>query len=64
MTDEDFHDIREIQSMALTADRLWNYETKFRGEETMDGVDCWVLQVKPRQILRGAAFLRRADLGG
>src|SRR5262245_42339165 len=48
LTDEDFHDIGEIQSMVLTADRLWNYETKFRGEETMDGVDCWVLQVRPR----------------
>jgi hypothetical protein len=56
MTDEDFHDIREIQAMVLTADRLWNYETKFRGEETMDGVDCWVLQVKPRQILEGQRF--------
>ncbi len=53
MTDEDFHDIREIQSMVLTADRLWSYETKFRGEETMDGVECWVLQVRPRQILDG-----------
>jgi len=37
----------------LTEERLWNYETKFRGEETMDGVDCWVLQVRPRQILEG-----------
>ena len=37
--------------MVLTEERLWNYETKFRGEETMDGVECWVLQVRPRQIL-------------
>jgi hypothetical protein len=48
---EDFHDIREIHSLVLTEDRLWNYETKFRGEETVDDVDCWVLQVRPRQIL-------------
>ena len=40
----------------LTEDRLWNYETKFRGEETMDDVDCWVLQVRPRQILQGQRF--------
>jgi hypothetical protein len=40
----------------LTADRLWNYETKFRGEENMDDVDCWVLQVRPRQILAGQRF--------
>jgi hypothetical protein len=53
MTPEDFHDIRDIQPLVLTEDRLWNYETRFRGEETMDGVDCWVLEVKPRQILEG-----------
>ncbi len=56
LTDEDFHDLRDIQPLVLTEDRLWNYETKFRGEETMDGVDCWVLQVRPRQILEGQRF--------
>jgi hypothetical protein len=56
MTDEDFRDIRDIQPLVLTEDRLWNYETKFRGEETMDDVDCWVLQVRPRQILSGQRF--------
>jgi hypothetical protein len=53
MTPEDFRDMRDIQPLVLTEDRLWNYETKFRGEETMDDVDCWVLQVRPRQILSG-----------
>ena len=56
LTEEDFHDIREIQPLVLTEDRLWIYETKFRGEETMDDVDCWVLQVRPRQILDGQRF--------
>lgn len=56
MTDEDFADIRDIQPLVLTEDRLWNYETKFRGEETMDDVDCWVLQVRPRQILEAQRF--------
>src|SRR6185437_14818665 len=51
LTAEDFRDIREIQPLVLTEDRLWNYETKSRGEETMEDVDCWVLQVRPRQIL-------------
>ena len=51
LTDEDFRDIREIQPLVLTEDRLWNYETKLRGDETMDDVDCWVLQVRPKQIL-------------
>ena len=56
LTEEDFHDIRNIQPLVLTEDRLWNYETKFRGDETMDDVDCWVLQVRPRQILQGQRF--------
>ncbi len=53
LTAEDFRDIREVQPMLLTTDHLFLYETKFRGEEQMDGIDCWVLQVKPRQILDG-----------
>jgi hypothetical protein len=56
LTDEDFRDIRDIQPIVLTEDRLWNYETKFRGEETMEDVDCWVLLVRPRQILSGQRF--------
>lgn len=51
LTDEDFRDIRDIQPLVLTEDRLWSYETKPRGDETMDDVDCWVLQVRPRQML-------------
>jgi hypothetical protein len=56
LTEEDFRDIRDIQPLVLTEDRLWNYETKMRGDETMDGVDCWVMQVRPRQILEGQRF--------
>ncbi len=56
MTEEDFRDFREIQPLLLTPDLLWNYETKYKGEETMDGVDCWLLQVRPRQILQGQRF--------
>jgi hypothetical protein len=56
MTEEDFRDIRDIQPLVLTEDRLWNYETKFRGEEKVDEVDCWVLFVRPRQILDGQRF--------
>ena len=54
MTDEDFRDIREIQPFVLTTDMLFIYETKFRGDEPSmaDGkIDCWVVQVRPRQIL-------------
>ena len=53
MTEEDFRDIREIQPFVLVEEFLPIYETKFRGEEIMDGIDCWVLLVRPRQILQG-----------
>jgi len=56
LTDEDFQDIRNIQPLVLTEDQLFNYETKFRGDETVDDIDCWVLQVRPRQILEGQRF--------
>jgi hypothetical protein len=53
MTDEDFRDIREVQPFLLTKDQAFLYETQFRGEETMDSVDCFVVQIRPRQILDG-----------
>jgi hypothetical protein len=53
LTEEDFRDIRDIQPFVLVENFLPIYETKFRGEERMDDVDCWVLQVRPRQILQG-----------
>ena len=56
LTPEDFHDIREILPLTLTDEDIFNYETKFRGDEPMDGQDCWVLQVRPRQILDGQRF--------
>jgi hypothetical protein len=56
LTEEDFADIRNIQPLVLTLDRLWNYETKFKGEEEVDQVDCWVLQVRPRQMLSGMRY--------
>ena len=56
MTEEDFRDIRDIQPLVLSEEQLWNYETKSRGDELMDDVECWVLQVRPRQILEGQRF--------
>jgi len=53
LTAEDFEDIRNIQPLLLTPELLPRYEVRFRGEESMDGRDCWVLQVRPRQILQG-----------
>ena len=51
LTDEDFRDIREVQPFLLTSDLAFMYESHFRGEETVDGIDCYVVQIRPRQIL-------------
>ena len=67
LTPEDFEDIRNIQPFVLVEDFLPIYETKFRGEERMEEQDCWVLQVRPRQILAGQRlfdgmlWIRKAD---
>ena len=53
LTEEDFADIRNIQPFVLVDELLPLYETKFRGDEKMDEADCYVLQVRPRQILSG-----------
>lgn len=53
LTPEDFRDIREIQPFLLTKDQMFMYQTRFRGEENMNGMNCWVVQIKPRQILEG-----------
>lgn len=53
LTPEDFEDVRNIQPFLLTLEQLFLYETKFRGEENLDGTDYWVLEIRPRQILSG-----------
>ena len=53
LTEEDFRDLREVQPALFTPDQLWIYETRFRGEEKAGDFDCWVLQLRPRQILAG-----------
>jgi hypothetical protein len=53
LTDEDFADIRNIQPFVLMEELLPIYETRYRGEEKIDDIDCYVLAVRPRQILSG-----------
>jgi hypothetical protein len=53
LTEEDFRDIREVQPFLLTKEQAFLYETRFRGEEAMDGADCYVLHIRPRQLLQG-----------
>jgi hypothetical protein len=51
LTPEDFRDLREVQPFLLTLEQLRWYEGKYKGEEEIDGVDCFVVAVRPRQIL-------------
>jgi hypothetical protein len=53
LTEEDFRDMREIQPFILSEDMLFVYETKYRGTERVDERECFVLEVRPRQILAG-----------
>lgn len=53
MTKEDFDDMRNIQPLLLTPAVLPLYEVRTRGDELLERHDCWVLQVKPKQILDG-----------
>ncbi|MCP5109793.1 MAG: hypothetical protein GY953_03040, partial [bacterium] len=43
LTEADYRDIREVQPFLFTNEELWAYETRYRGEETLDGVTYWVL---------------------
>jgi hypothetical protein len=68
LTAEDFADIRNIQPFFMTADQVSLYEGKYKGEETIDGVSCFVEYVRPRQILstqrffEGTLWVRESDL--
>jgi hypothetical protein len=53
MTPEDFSDIRDIQPFIMTEDQLRIYEVQYKGEEPVENRDCWVLSIRPRQILSG-----------
>jgi hypothetical protein len=53
LTPEDFEDIRNIQPIMLTPEMLPRYRVRFKGEETIDGLDCWVVELSPRQVFAG-----------
>ena len=53
LTEEDFRDIYEVQSLLFVPDLLFVYQTTPKGEENMDGIDCWVLHIRPKQIFFG-----------
>jgi hypothetical protein len=53
LTPEDFADLRDIQPFVMTEDQLWNYDADYKGEEPVDGFDCFVLRIRPKHILSG-----------
>lgn len=57
MTEEDFRDIRDMQPFVLTEDTLWLYESKYQGEEIVNGRRCFVYRIRPRQLLEGQRLL-------
>ena len=56
LTKEDFNDIRNIEPFLLTVENVALYEGRYEGEETVDGVPCFVEHVRPKQILSGQRF--------
>ena len=50
LTDEDFRDLREVQPFVLTKDTLWRYRLTYKGPESLDGEDCYVYRLAPRQV--------------
>lgn len=53
MTPEDFADIRNVQPFVLTLDQLWLYDVDYKGEEPVEGIDCFVLRLRPKRLLSG-----------
>ena len=68
LTSEDFADLRNVQPFLLTADNLALYEGQYKGEETMDGQQCFVVYIRPKQIFpkvrffEGTLWVRESDL--
>ncbi len=67
LTPEDFADIRNVDPFLLTADKVWLYEGQYKGEQMMDGEQCFVEYVRPKQILstqrffEGTLWVRESD---
>ena len=56
LTPEDFADLRDVQPALITTSRLPLYRARVKGEETIDGHDCWVIALEPKQILDTQRF--------
>jgi hypothetical protein len=69
LTQQDYQDIRNIQPFFLTRDNAWLYGATYKGPETVDGIPCFVADIKPKQILanvryfQGTLWVRQSDFG-
>jgi hypothetical protein len=50
-------DLRDVQPFVVTNDTAWRYKLTYRGRETIDGRDCFVYLIEPRQVLEGQRML-------
>ena len=58
LTREDLDDALNLQPFALTTEELPEYEIKYKGEEQVDELNCYVFDVKPKRIRRGQRYFR------
>jgi hypothetical protein len=58
LTPQDFSDIRNIQPFLLTDATVALYRGTYKGDERMDGMQCFVEYVEPKQILSGQRFFQ------
>ncbi len=56
LTAEDFADIRNVDPFLLTTDTVWLYQGEYKGEQQMDGQQCFVEYIHPKQILANQRF--------
>jgi hypothetical protein len=67
LTPEDFADIRNVDPFLLTTEKISLYEGEYKGEQQMDGEQCFIEYVRPKQILstqrffEGTLWVRESD---
>lgn len=53
---EDLDGLQRIPAFPLTTAQLANYNLKYLGKEQVDEVDCYIFQVKPKEVQRQKAY--------
>jgi hypothetical protein len=68
LTEQDFADVRQVQPFLLTNAEVQLYRLEYKGEERMDGFDCFVVWIEPRQtfsterFFKGRLWVKESDL--